>query len=136
MSLENIFVSGIFLGLKPTIIMLLPPAITIGTVWTRHRWFNNRNRRSPLNFELLRVPGYGLSKKIEDLSFDISSSLAFTMISPLLLYTLYLIQIDEKKNSFMLKSQDGQTLAEDSKKRLCFQLEQKGHESSEANNKK
>ena len=99
MSFEDIFVSGIFLGLKPTIIMLLPLSITIGTVWARHKWFNNKNRRSPLNFDLLRVPGYGLSKKIEDLSFDISSNLAFTMITPLLLYTLYLIQVDEKKNS-------------------------------------
>ena len=31
---------------------------------------------------------------------------------------------------------DGQTLAEDRKKRLCFQLEQRCQESAEANNKK
>ena len=132
MLLENIFVSGIILGLKPTIIMLLPPLITIGTVWTRHKWFNKRNRRSPLNFDWLSK---FLSKSTGE---EVS-------VKPVLALPGWYVEVkarsdvivfNPKINSFMLKSQDGQTLTEDRKKRPCFQLEQRCQETADANNKR
>lgn len=90
MTTEDGFFYNIIWALKPSIVMLVPLAITISYLWIYKRWFLNKNRRSPLNFELNRTPGYGLRKKIEDLNYDVMSDLSLTMVLPLAMYTLYL----------------------------------------------
>ncbi|MCX7110677.1 MAG: nuclease-related domain-containing protein [Proteobacteria bacterium] len=99
MSLTDSFTNGVILAFKPIIFMLVPLLITAGLIWMWKRWFVNRNRRSPLNFELLRTPGYGLSKKLEDFNFDIISNLMFITFLPVLVYSLYLSQIIDKPSA-------------------------------------
>lgn len=54
--------------------------------WRRGR----RGQRPPFSDLLLRSPGYGLGKEIQDISDDISAYLAVCCVSPLLFYAMYL----------------------------------------------
>jgi hypothetical protein len=72
--------------------MVLPALVAGGTMLAWKRWFRNRNRRSPLTQELLRPPGYGLQEKIDDMDIDIDAYLIMMIISPMILYGLWLQQ--------------------------------------------
>ena len=93
------FINKISFAFKPLIFMLVPLFITIGLIWVWKELFVNKKRRSPLNFELLRSPGYSLSKIIDDLELDIVTYLTFTMFSPMIVYSMYLVQTIDNPNS-------------------------------------
>jgi hypothetical protein len=72
--------------------MVLPTLVAGGTMLAWKRWFRNRNRRSPLTSDLLRPPGYGLQEKIDDMEVDIDAYLMMMIITPMMLYGLWLQQ--------------------------------------------
>ncbi len=76
----NIALTGIFL------LLLLAPIFLI-LAWFRR---TTRNKKSPLNIQLLRSPGQSLKDKISELTLDIIVNLLFIPIIALILYATYL----------------------------------------------
>lgn len=96
-----------FLG--PSIILalvLIPMALVASLVVWRKRWEHSQKRRSPLTTDLLRPPGFGLQKRIEELSDDISSHLFSVGLVPLMLFGAYSTGslIPHRGDSFILEA--------------------------------
>lgn len=83
---------GMLQDLPFLVFMVLPTLVAGGTMLAWKRWFRNRNRRSPLTSDLLRPPGYGLQEKIDDMEIDIDAYLMMMIITPMMLYGLWLQQ--------------------------------------------
>ncbi len=76
----NIILTGIFL------LLLLAPVFLI-LAWFRR---TTRNKKSPLNIQLLRSPGQSLKDEISELTLDIMGNLLLIPIIAMLLYASYL----------------------------------------------
>lgn len=72
----------------PVVFFLLSLCMPLGiALWIRHQ---RRQRRNPLNYEMLRAPGESISKRIELLDDDIELYFTFSGIVPLFCYASYL----------------------------------------------
>lgn len=65
------------------LIIMLAPAITMIKVYE----YKNKNKKSPLNIQLLRPPGYSLQEKINDLTFDLLENLFSLPVIPFLFFS-------------------------------------------------
>lgn len=72
---------------------LAPMASAVGIVVYYRRRLVNRNRRSPLTMELLRTPGYGLQRRLEDIEADVILNLMLCALLPVFLYCVYLSRL-------------------------------------------
>jgi len=70
---------------------------TFPLVWLQKR--KQKGKKSPLSGHLLRSPGTSLQSRIEDLSLDIMVYIAIVPSFPLLIYSLYLPQIQVQKTT-------------------------------------
>ncbi|MBJ6751000.1 nuclease-related domain-containing protein [Geomonas anaerohicana] len=72
----------------PVVIFLLSLCVPVGiALWIRYQ---RRQRRNPLNYDMLRAPGESISKRIDLLNDDIELYFTFSGIAPLFCYTMYL----------------------------------------------
>lgn len=72
----------------PVALFLLSLCVPLGiALWIRHQ---RKQRRNPLNYEMLRAPGESISKRIELLNDDVELYFTFSGIVSLLCYTIYL----------------------------------------------
>lgn len=70
------------------VLFLLSLCVPLGIAfWIRYQ---RRQRRNPLNYEMLRAPGESISKRIELLNDDIEQYFTFSGIVPLFCYASYL----------------------------------------------
>jgi len=78
---------SILIPLTPVIIFLVFLFAPTGLILLL-RNYQSRNKRSPLNFDMLRSPGETLREKIEDLTIDTIINLTFIPIIPLTCYSM------------------------------------------------
>lgn len=72
----------------PVVLFLGSLSVPVGVVmWIRYQ---RKNRRNPLNYQMLRAPGESISKRIELLNDDVDQYLTLSGIAPLLCYSMYL----------------------------------------------
>jgi len=71
----------------PHLIFLL--SICVPLVITKWIRYQRKNRRNPLTYQMLRAPGESINQRIELLNDEINLFLSFSVISPLLCYSIY-----------------------------------------------
>jgi len=93
----------------PGVLFIVPLLVVVGVLYTL-RWQQNRKfTRSSLTAQLLRPPGDSVRNRIEDMNYQIATSLICLGALPLLLYTVsflssqaYLIGIRSGRAAFIL----------------------------------
>lgn len=74
--------------LIPVALFFLSLSVPFGIiVWIRRQ---RKSKRNPLTFQMLRAPGESISERIEELNSNIDQNLTFTVVVPLLCYSVYL----------------------------------------------
>lgn len=80
------------ISLLPVIIFCIPAVILVCFQKCREFRSKKNGRRNPLTSDLLRSPGESLREKIDELSLDIDTYLTLSMVSPLLIYAIFISQ--------------------------------------------
>jgi len=88
----------LLVAIVPTLIFLLCATLPVLTTLYFFR-YKTRNRKSPLNIELLRRPGESLRRQIEEMTEDINASFIFLGIYPVFMYTVVMGQWAVTKKS-------------------------------------
>src|SRR5947209_15260090 len=78
-------------------------------LWVLVWWLKRENtrRRSPLARDLLRSPGDGLRPEIEDLSADVIGLSCLLMMLPLIVYSIWITQIQFGAETISVRSAIG-----------------------------
>jgi hypothetical protein len=74
----------------PMVLLLTSIAIMLGVILLWKRKGRQSGKQSPLTQDLLRSPGESLREQLADVDFDISITLGYSAMPPLLAYVLYL----------------------------------------------
>lgn len=76
----------------PVIIFCIPAVVLVCLLKYREFKYRKEGRRNPLTSDLLRSPGESLRERIDELSNEIDTFLMLSMISPLLIYAIFVSQ--------------------------------------------